>query len=135
MNHVLLASSLLAAPLLATLSTALTAQAPAAASAHQKLDLRVLVTGRDDGDRRTDFATFLREHFTTVGTASYSDFTAADAEGWDVVVLDAEVRPKPGRIGLPKGPKLAEDYARATVLVQGAGAIVADRRNQKIDWL
>lgn len=108
----------------------LDAQKPA-----DKIGLSVLVTGRDDGDRRGDFVAFLQEHFAQVGTASYSEFTAADAVGWDVVVLDAEVRPEPGRIGLPKQPKLEADYDRATVLVQGAGAIVGDRASLKIDWL
>ena len=108
--------------------------APLPAQATDKIDVAVLVTGRDDGARRDDFAAFLRLHFARVGTASYSDFTATDAEGYDVVVLDAEVRPQPGRIGLPPMPQLGDDYARATVLVQGAGAIVGDRAERKIDW-
>lgn len=109
--------------------------APAQEAASGKLDLSVLVTGRPDGERRADFVEFLGKHVSRVGALSYSDFTPSDADGWDVVIFDAEVRPTVGTIGLPKPPILPKSFRRASLLMHGAGVNAASTLNPKIDWL
>ena len=99
-----------------------------------KIDLRVLVTGVPGSERLKDFHKFLREEFRVVGTTSYSDFREQDARDYDVVVFDAEITPTPGRIGLPKRPDLPRDFARASVLVAGGGAILARLLGLKTNW-
>lgn len=99
-----------------------------------KIDLAVLYVGSEDGPRTTDFVTFLRQHFATVGTAVYPTFQAEEADPYDVVVLDVEMHPKENSIGIGPQPQLPADYARATVLVNGPGVIVAEKLGSKIDW-
>lgn len=111
------------------------AQEPAGEPAPDaRIDLRVLVTGVPGSERLDHFRAFLEEEFVGVGTANYSEFTAADAEGYDVVVIDAEITPTPNAIGLPPRPSLSRDYDRATVLVSGPGAILARPLGLKTDW-
>jgi len=111
------------------------AQEPARDSVpDDRIDLRVLVTGVPGSERLDRFRAFLEEEFTGVGTTAYTDFTAEDAEGFDVVVIDAEITPTPTAIGLPARPSLSRDYDRATVLVSGAGAILARPLGLKTDW-
>ncbi len=117
------------------LASALVLTAPAAAQEPEKIDLRVLVTGIPGSVRLAEFETFLSEHFKKVGTTSYSDFEPQQARGYDVLIIDAEVRPKPGRIGLPRAPRLTAQFDRASVLVAGAGARLQRTLENKIDWL
>ena len=91
------------------------------------------VTGRPDGARRGEFELFLGEHFTKVGVVDWTTFRPEQADDYDVVVFDCEVRPEPGRIGLAPAPDLPADFARASVLVCGA-AIVARPLGLKTDW-
>lgn len=114
------------------LAAAGAAQQPAAPA--PKVDLAVLYVGSQDGPRTADFVTFLRRHFATVGTAVYPTFQAQEADPYDVVVLDVEMHPKENSIGIGPQPKLPADYARATVLVNGPGVIVAEKLGSKIDW-
>jgi hypothetical protein len=101
-----------------------------------KIDLRVLYAGSAEGPRTADFVKFLREQFTEVGTAVYPEFAPAQADGYDVVILDVEMHPKENSIGIGKQPQLPKDWSRATVLVNGPGVIVADRQLlAKLDWL
>tara|TARA_R110002096_G_scaffold60508_13_gene150867 strand:- start:159 stop:548 length:390 start_codon:yes stop_codon:yes gene_type:complete len=110
-------------------------QAANATTDSARIDLAVLVTGIPDSDRLADFERFLGQHFTKVGTASYSKFRAEQADGYDVVLFDCEVRPQPGRIGLRPAPELSPDFARASVMISGAGALLAGRKfESKIDW-
>jgi len=108
------------------------AQAPAAAD--PKVSLDVLYVGSKDGARTPDFVAFLQQHFRRVNTAVYRDFQATDADPYDVVVLDVEMQPKENSIGIGPQPVLPAGYARATVLVNGPGVIVAEKLGSKIDW-
>ena len=105
-----------------------------AADGQGKIDLRVLVTGVPQSARLEDFRKFLSARFRVVETTSYSAFVPKQADEFDVVVFDAEIKPQPGRIGLPKPPTLPEDFARASVLVSGGGAILARPLGLKTDW-
>lgn len=101
-----------------------------------KLDLRVLYAGSAEGPRTADFVEFLQEHFAVVGTAVYADLTPADADAYDVVVLDVQMNPTETSIGIGKQPTLPQSWARATVLVNGPGIVVAERQlKAKLDWL
>jgi len=117
------------------LAMAATAQSPApTAEAAAKQDLAVLYVGSADGPRKADFVAFLQQHFTTVGTAVYPTFEARQADPYDVVVLDVEMKPKANSIGIGPQPTLPADYARATVLVSGPGVIVSQKLGSKLDW-
>ncbi|MEO0479702.1 MAG: hypothetical protein AAF196_09500 [Planctomycetota bacterium] len=125
----------LAATLVVASSLPLEAAAAAAAPQTDKVDLAVLYVGSDGGPRTEDFVRFLGEHFATVGSAVYPRFEASQANDYDVVILDAEMKPTDGSIGIGPQPQLPEDYDRATVLVNGPGVIVADRQfESKIGW-
>lgn len=106
-----------------------------AEKASSKVDLAVLYVGTDGGPRTDSFVRFLGEHFREVGTAVYPKFQSRDADAYDVVVLDVEMKPSDRSIGIGPQPQLPKDYARATVLVNGPGVIVADRQlESKIGW-
>ena len=50
-------------------------------------------------------------------------------------LIDVEMKPSDNSIGIGPQPQLPRNYARATVLVNGPGVIVADRQFQsKISW-
>ena len=101
-----------------------------------KIKLRVLYTGVPGEARTADFLELLNKHFTKVGEASYVDFEPKMADGYDVVIVDAEAKPTPGHIGLPKMKKpVPITYGRATVLIGGGGAMPFLHLHTKIDWL
>ena len=100
----------------------------------KKIDLAVLYVGSPDGPRTADFVAFLSSHFIRVGKTVYATFRAEEADPFDVVVLDVEMHPSENSIGIGPQPKLPPDYARATVLVNGPGVIVARQLGSKIDW-
>jgi hypothetical protein len=117
------------------LAVAATAQAPApVAAVPAKQELAVLYVGSAEGPRTSDFVQFLQQHFTTVGTAVYANFDARQADPYDVVVLDVEMKPKENSIGIGPQPTLPADYARATVLISGPGVIVSQKFGSKLDW-
>lgn len=105
------------------------------ATGQEKIELNVLYAGTPESTRTADFVGFLRDHFTTVGTTSYTNFKASEADAFDVVIFDCEIRPQPGRIGLEPRPKLPEDFNRASVMIGGPGTLLAEGFQSKIDWL
>jgi len=105
------------------------------AGANEKINVRVLYAGVLDDPRTTEFVGFLEQHFVSVGRTSYSDFTPKDADGYDVVVFDAEPKPTINTIGLPRAPNLPSDYDRASILVGGAGVLATMPLKLKLDWL
>ena len=100
-----------------------------------KIKLRVLYAGVPGEVRTADFVAFLEKHFTKVGQAGYSQFQPKMADEYDVVIFDAEPKPTPGHIGLPKRPSLPQDYNRASMLMSGAGVLAVRSMQPKIDWL
>jgi hypothetical protein len=132
MRYWILFSALLLA-WFADMAAAVEPQAPSQADG--RIKLRVLYAGVPGDSRTTDFVTFLEQHFTKVGQAPYSEFKPSMADGYDVVIFDAEPKPKPGHIGLPRPPRLPPDYDRASVLVSGAGVLAVEALQTKIDWL
>jgi hypothetical protein len=116
-------------------SSADPAELPAISQGDAKIKLRVLYAGVPGDARTVEFVAFLEKHFTKVGQASYSQFQPKMADGYDVVLFDAEPKPTPGHIGLPSSPNLPEDYDRASVLIAGAGVLAVRQLQTKIDWL
>lgn len=110
----------------------------------EPIALNVLYAGNPGSAREKDFTALLGKHFARVATADYQKFTADQAKGHDVVILDwtsIYPRDKDGKIlekidGLnsPTPPKLAEDYNRATILIGAAGGFVGQALRLKIDW-
>ena len=100
------------------------------------LEQRVLFAGTLGAERTRHFVDLLDDHFVHVGTADYSDFDPALAEGYDVVVFDAEVAPSETSIGLPSArPELPEDWDRPSVLIGSGGILIAEEVGSKLDWL
>lgn len=114
------------------------------ARADEPIALKVLYAGNPGSEREKDFSALLGKHFAKVTTANYEKFTADQAKGHDVVILDwtsIYPRDKDGKIsknitGLnsPTPPKLLTDYDRPTILIGAAGGFVAQSLRLKIDW-
>jgi hypothetical protein len=118
------------------LALALGYASSADAQAAKKIDLKVLYAGEEEKHPRTqDYMNFLKQHFTTVGYAPYTEFKPEMADAYQVVVFDAFADQTRGGIGLPRAPELPQDFNRASVLVAGAGVNVARKMNLKFDWL
>ena len=104
----------------------------------------MLYAGNPGSAREKDFVSFLGEHFQEVGTAHYSKFTEADAEGYDVVLFDwtsiyprdedGKIKEKFDRLNSPTPPKLSEDFDRPSILIGAAGGFLAQPLHLKIDW-
>jgi hypothetical protein len=99
-----------------------------------KINLRVLYAGVPGDARTAEFMAFLGKYFTKVGQAPFSQFEPKMADGYDVVIFDAEPKPTPNSIGMPPRPNLPRDYDRATVLIGGAVMVTLPLQT-KIDWL
>lgn len=101
----------------------------------EKLDLRVLYTGRADDPRTVDFVAFLSATFAKVGTVESAKLDASAAKDFDVVIVDA---PSPygegDKFNFPKVPEL-KDWTRPTVLMGAAGGALLGPQKLKLDWL
>jgi len=94
---------------------------PVSASASKDLgEIRVLYVGIPQSDRARDFQEFLQPNLAAIGVASRHTFRPAEAEGYDVVLLDwpqeGELRDQKGH---PFGP--LHEWRRPTVLLGSAG--------------
>lgn len=116
-------------------STASAAEPAGIPQSNAKIKLRVLYAGVPGEARTSEFVAFLDKYFTKVGQAPYSDFEPKMADNYDVVIFDADPKPSENSIGLPKRPKLPENYNRATVLIAGGGVMAFLPFRTKIDWL
>ena len=95
-----------------------------------KIKLRILCTTSPKEGRTDDFVAFLKEHFVAVGTTDYLGFNGAQAEGYDVVILD-DGTTRPGS----QIPSLPPTYARATVTVGVSGSMICQRNGYKPGYL
>jgi len=109
----------------------LAAQDPAPA----RIPLRVLYAGSVDSARTDDFVRFLQSEFVGVGTTAFTSFDPGEAEGYDVVIFDCEIKPTERTIGVEKPPELPRSFDKPSVLIGGAGALIAERLELKSDWL
>jgi hypothetical protein len=112
--------------------------------ADERIALAVLYAGNPGGDRAQDYTRFLQKHFNRVGTADYSKFTADQAKGYDVVVLDwgpiyprdqdGKIPNKIESLNLPKAPVLSEEYSRSTLMIGAVAGTIGKALRLKIDW-
>jgi hypothetical protein len=95
---------------------------------------RVLYVGNAGTDRAREYEAFLKEHFARVGVADRGRFDPAQAEGFDVVLLDWSQHdanpdgkfefPYPERgLKSPLGPR--SGWSKPTVLLGSAGHLLA----------
>jgi len=97
----------------------------ARAAPAEKISLDILYVGKPDSARASDFAQFLREHFTKVEVADAAKFDAAQAAPHDVVILDYDRAAK---------LKLPADYATPTVLEGVSGAHIGSSLGLRLGY-
>ncbi len=95
-----------------------------------KINLKILYAGLLDTDRQKDFVKFLSGHFKQVGIGDYLNFNSAQADGFDVVILDHD-----GVDTQAPTPDLSRDYCRATVTMGVPGADIGSRMGLKTAYL
>ncbi len=95
-----------------------------------KINLKILYAGLVDTDRQKDFVKFLSGHFKEVKVADYLTFKPAQAEGFDVVILDHD-----GSDTQAPTPDLPRDYSAATVTMGVPGADIGGRLDLKTAYL
>ncbi len=95
-----------------------------------KLELRVLYAGHAGSAREKEFVDFLGEHFRQVQAVELLSFKPAQADGFDVVVMDYD-----GDLFKTHFPQLPRSYARATVTVGVPGALICSGLRLKTGYL
>jgi len=104
--------------------------------AGQKLPLKVLYAGNPGSDREKEFLDFLRPEFDKVAPASLKSFTPAEADGYDVVIMDwTSPLGAKGEFHMPPAPQLPQDYARPTIMIGAAGGNIGNTLKLKLSWL
>jgi hypothetical protein len=101
-----------------------------ASNAEEKIKLRIFYAGHPGSEREKDFASFLKQHFTQVGTGDLANFDGAQAKEADVVLLDYD-----GDGFKAPRPDLGKDYRRATVTVGVVGGMFCSRMDLKTGYL
>jgi len=79
-------------------------------------NLKIFYAGRPGSDREKEFVAFLKEHFDTVKTGNLETFKEADAQGFDVTLLDWDPNVSEG-----PWPKLSESFSRPVMTLGIAG--------------
>jgi hypothetical protein len=97
-----------------------------------KIPMRILYAGHPDSDREKDFVAFLGKYFTQVETGDLATFSDKSANGFDVAILDYDGGGKDA-FSFPR-PKLPQNYARATVTVGVAGAMICSQLRLKTGY-
>jgi hypothetical protein len=95
----------------------------------EKIAVKVLYAGHPGSAREKEFLTFLRKYFTEVQTGDLAKFTGSSADAFDVAILDYD-----GDGFRAPRPSLSPDYARATVAVGVAGAMIGSRLRLKTGY-
>ena len=95
------------------------AQSPSAPATGEISKLRILYAGHPGTDREKDFVGFLKKYFDVVQTGNLKTFKEADAEGFDVTLLDWD-----WNAFEEPGPKISESFSRPVVTLGTAGALM-----------
>ena len=95
-----------------------------------KFNLRILYTGNPGSRREKEFIKFLTGHFTKVEAGDLAGFKESDAKGFDVIILDYDGK----GFDAPR-PQLSPEYARPTVTVGVAGALICGNMSLKTGYL
>jgi hypothetical protein len=81
--------------------------------------LKILYAGRPGTDREKDFVGFLKRYFDVVRTGNLKTFKEADAENFDVTLLDWD-----WNAFEEPGPEISETFSRPVVTLGVAGALM-----------
>ena len=95
-----------------------------------RINLRILYAGHPDSKREKEFVQFLTSHFAGVETGDLVTFQESQAESFDVIILDYDG----DGFNAPR-PQLSPEYARPTVTVGVAGALICGNMSLKTGYL
>ncbi len=93
-------------------------------------DLKILYAGRPGSEREKDFVAFLRQNFDTVQTGDLRTFKEADAQGFDVTLLDWDWNERQG----PK-PSVSGGFSRPLMTLGVPGGLISSRWRLKTGYL
>lgn len=92
--------------------------------------LKILYAGRPGSDRERDFVAFLRKYFDVVETGNLETFQEADAQGFDVTLLDWDFNVFEGPC-----PRLSESFSRPVITLGVHGSMICSRWRLKMTYL
>jgi len=95
-----------------------------------KIELKILYAGHPASEREKDFVHFLGKYFVQVKTSDLAKFADADARGFDVVLMDYDGE----GFNAPR-PRIGRNYARPTVTIGVAGAMIAGNLGLKTGYM
>jgi hypothetical protein len=106
------------------------AQSQSAPSAGKVSKLRILYAGHPGSDREKDFVAFLKKYVDVVQTGNLETFAEADAQGYDVMLLDWDLPVLEGPC-----PVLSEDFSRPVITLGVHGSMMCCRWGLKMTYL
>ncbi|MEN6334323.1 MAG: hypothetical protein ABFE01_08675 [Phycisphaerales bacterium] len=92
--------------------------------------LRILYAGRPGSDREKDFVAFLQWNFDTVRTGDLRTFTEADAQDFDVTLLDWDKNDPD-----ISAPTVSEGFSRPVITLGVPGGLIAKQWRLKTGYL
>ena len=109
----------MAIALLVILSAGSRSYAQSTPAAAELGKLRILYAGHPGTEREKDFVGFLKKYFDVVQTGNLKTFKEADAEGFDVTLLDWDWN------SFYEGPrpKISDSFSRPVVTLGNLGAL------------
>ncbi len=96
----------------------------------KKIDLKILYAGHPGSSREKEFVEFLGKQFRDVKAADLAGFGEAQAQGFDVVLLDYD-----GDGFKAPRPALSPNYRRATVTLGVAGGLLTSSLGLKTGYM
>ena len=113
--------------------------APQAGAPQAKIAAKILYTCNYNGNigsaRQKEFVDLLKTYFTEVGTADVTKFQARDADGYDVVIIDAEANGDAASALDVPNLTLPDDFSKPTVTVGVMGGLFTSSRGLLTGYL
>ena len=123
------ASALAALLLVLSADTKGNAQSPSVPADAQMSTLRILYAGRPGSDREKDFVGFLKKYFDVVQTGNLETFKDADAQAFDVTLLDWDSKELEGPT-----PAVSESFSRPMITLGIRGAMICNQGRLKTGY-
>ena len=92
--------------------------------ASEKVNLNVLYVGSTPSPRAKAYVEFLQKSFRHAHAINRADFKPADADPFDVVILDWSQDERPAKPASPLGPMAS--WGKPTVLLGSAGLLLGE---------
>ena len=105
------------------------AQSQPAPAAPELSKLRILYAGRPGSDREKDFVGFLKKCFNVVQTGNLETFKDADAQAFDVTLLDWDSKELEGPT-----PAVSESFSRPVITLGIRGAMICNQGRLKTGY-